>query len=198
IMHGARKGALGTAQAIAIAEADGVVDKDLTRPLWQFLDTYVQARTIIGSKPGKKSVTNFDGLTYVKVGKATMQLPQTTGIDIDNAEPGVRISTSIVRMMIRGSVMALSSRSGVLHVDEAWMAELAAQDELNTVGRLARQKDVLMMLYNQTPSGPLRTGLGNFTSRFLNGHIKDEAEARAGAKFAGITSPDVVDRIQAK
>ena len=198
IMWGVRNGARATGQAIRLAEDAGVVDPALTKPLWQFLDTYVTARTLIGSNPGEASFTGFNGLTYVKVGNATLQLPQTTSFDINDAEPTVRISTTIVRMMIRGSVMALAGRSGVVHLDEAWMAELAAKSELQAVGRLARQKDVLLTIYNQTPSGPLATGLNNYTSRTFNGFIKDEDEAEAGAKFAGITSPDIVERIQAK
>ncbi|MDB6425866.1 hypothetical protein [Curtobacterium sp. 20TX0008] len=199
IMWGVRNGARATGQALRMAEEAGVVSSKLVGPIWQFLDTYVMARTLIGSEPGEASLHGFDGLTYIKVGSASMQLPQQKrGFDIERAEPGVRISTALVRMMVRGSVMALSGRSGVLHLDEAWMAEHSAQDELEASGRLARQKDVLLAIYNQTPSGPLESGLGNYTSRHLNGLISDEDEAKAGAEFAGIQSPDVVERIMAK
>ncbi|MGN7187043.1 ATP-binding protein [Microbacterium enclense] len=200
IAYGVQQGATATGQALRIAERAGVADKEMTHPIWQFWDTYSIFHTMFGVSDDEETpLTSFDGLTYIKVGDATLQLPsQAKGFDIDAAEPAVRLSTALIRMQVRGSVMALSGRRGVAHFDEAWMVESSAKDELDRVGRLARQKNVLLAIYTQTPSGPLESGLGNYTSRFLNGMITDEDEARAGMDFADISHPDVFERIKAR
>lgn len=200
IAYGVERGVRATGQALEIAERDGVIDKEITRPIWEFWDTYAIFHTLFGRNADEESsIQAFDGLTYIKVGDATLQLPpQSAGFSLDDAEPAVRLSTALIRMQVRGSVMALSGRGGVAHFDEAWMVEASAQDELDRVGRLARQKNVLLAIYTQTPSGPLESGLGNYVSRFLNGMITDEAEARAGMEFAAISHPTVLERISAR
>jgi len=200
VAYGVERGANGTAEALRVAERDGVVRPEATASIWEFLNTYVAVRTLFGERPGEaNSMTAFDGLTYIKVGQSSLQLPQDSkNFDIERAEPGMRISAAIVRMMVRGSLMALAGRDGVIHADEAWMVEKSAPEELEAVGRLARQKRVLFGMYNQTPSGPANSGLGNYVSRFFNGMITDESEAVAGADFAGITNPEVVSRITAR
>ena len=95
-------------------------------------------------------------------------------------------------------MVSLSGRAGVLHMDEGWVMQQAAPDELEQIGRLARSQNVLPMLYTQTPSGPLNAGLKNFTSRGAIGHISDEFEARAGMSLFGAENDELVSRVTEK
>ncbi len=78
---------------------------------------------------------------------------------------------NVIRMLIwGGSLASLRGRGGVIHFDESWVMEKAASEDLDQVGRLARQWDVLPILYTQKPSGQLNIGLKGYISRADRAH----------------------------
>ena len=155
-------------------------------------------RATFGIHPGTKPISVADGITLFKVGQSSFQLPpRNPNFVLADAEPMVRTSVNVIRMMVHGSMMALTGRGGVLNVDEAWVVEKAAPDEFEAIGRLARSQNVLPILYTQTPSGPIRLGLKGYMSRGLIGHISDEVEAAAGLELFGAKSPDIMRRVVA-
>ena len=99
-----------------------------------------------------------------------------------------------MRMMIRAATTALAGRSGIIHLDEAWVVELLAKGETNQLGRLARQMDVFPILYNQTPSTAVEAKVENYISSGFLGYLKSEAEATAGLKLLGMEGNDLVRR----
>ena len=199
IQYGVSRGARATGQALKIAEQDGVVDPGVVADIFKVAESYPMFRATFGINPESPSLQVSDGITLFKVGKTQFELPAAgTQFDPATASPLVRTSVNLLRMMVRASMVSLGGRAGVLHMDEGWVLQQAAPDELEQIGRLARSQNVLPMLYTQTPSGPLDAGLKNFTSRGAIGHIADEYEAIAGMKLFGAENVDLVSRVTDK
>ena len=197
IDYGIKAGATCTGQAIKIAEGAGQIDPAITLPIWQMLQASPLFRACFGMDPSTQPLSISNGITLIKVGHTNLELPDR-GEDMYRATPNKRVSAQVVRMMLFGSMAALTGRGGVLHLDESWVIEKSSPAELERVGRLARSMNVLPVLYTQTPSGPVNAGLTGYISRGLIGHIRDEGEARAALRLFGIEeTPEIMQRITA-
>lgn len=198
IRHGVNRGATATGEALNVALHDGIISEEIVRPVFKMAESYPMFRATFGIRPGTKPLSVAEGITLFQVGQSSFQLPpRSENFVLSDAEPMVRTSINAIRMMVRGSMMALTGRGGVLNIDEAWVVEKSSPDELEAIGRLARSQDVLPILYTQTPSGPIRLGLKGYMSRSMIGHISDEDEARAGLDLFGASSPDLLRRVMA-
>lgn len=197
IDYGIKNGAVCTGQAIKIAEEAGQIDASITLPIWQMLQASPLFRACFGMDPSTQPLSVSNGITLIRVGHTNLELPDR-GEDIRTATPNKRVAAQIVRMMLFGSMAALTGRGGVLHLDESWIIEKSSPTELERVGRLARSMNVLPVLYTQTPSGPVNAGLTGYISRGLIGHIRDEKEARAALRLFDIEeTPEIMNRITA-
>ncbi|MBC9927281.1 hypothetical protein [Leucobacter sp. cx-169] len=201
IRYGVEQGATATGEALIIAARDNVIPQNIVDQIVGFAQTYPMFRATFGLHPGTSSLSVSDGITLFMAGNSQFEFPAAGATDITLATPGVRTSVNVMRQLVRASVMNLSGRGGVLHIDEEWIYELAAPDELVQLGRLARSQNVLVCLYTQTPKGPLNLGLGGFISRGIIGHIpaegEDRSQAEAGLKLFGSTSGEILSRVVA-
>ncbi|MHA3723752.1 ATP-binding protein [Leucobacter sp. HY1910] len=196
IHHGVSKGARATGQALRIAQQDGIIDEQVVDGIFRLAEAAPMFRACFGINPEGESLSVSNGITLFKVGKTQFELPQAnTTFNPATANPLVRTSVNIIQMMVRGAMMSLTGRAGVLHIDEGWVLQQAAPDELEQIGRLSRSQNVLPMIYTQTPSGPLDAGMGNFISRGMVGHIKDQEEALAGMQLFGAVSEELIGRV---
>lgn len=198
IRYGVDRGARATGQALNIALADGVIAREIVEPIFKMAGSYPMFRATFGINPDTPALSVADGITLFKVGKANFKRPSLSDKrNMAEAEPLVRTSVNVIRMMVTGSMMALTGRGGVLNIDEEWIVEAAAPDALEEIGRLARSQNVLPILYTQTPSGPLGLGLKGYMSRGLIGHISDEEEAGAGLDMFKALSSPLLERVTA-
>lgn len=200
ISWGIENGAKATGQALMMAAKAGLIEQKIIDPIFKHAQVYPMFRATFGIEPHTQALNLADGLTLVRSGATQVELPPMgmDPADLPRAEPAVRNSLNVIRMLVWGSLASLSSRRGVLHFDESWMLEKASPSDLDEVGRLCGQWGVFPIFYNQRPSGPLKIGLKGYISRFLIGHIKDEEEASAALQLANIDNPRALERITAE
>ncbi|WP_460004032.1 ATP-binding protein [Microbacterium xylanilyticum] len=192
-------GAKATGQALQMAYEEKILTTEQVQPIFRYAEVYPMFRVTFGMSGDAEGLELSDGLTYVHVGDSAFELPNINASDGDRQEPTIRNSMNVIRMLIWGSLASLRGRGGVIHFDESWVMEKAASEDLDQVGRLARQWDVLPILYTQKPSGQLNIGLKGYISRALIGHIKDPVEARAALELFGLEDNRVaLERITAE
>lgn len=198
IRYGADRGARATGLALSIARDHGVISPEIADPIFRFAEVYPMFRATFGLADHGKEFSLSDGLTLIEVGDTSFALPPTDfrGQASELQNPTVRTSMNVIRMLVWGGMAALRHRSGVLHLDESWIMEKAAPEDLDQIGRLARAWEVLPILYTQRPSGQQQIGLKGYISRGLIGHIKDENEARVALDMFGLgENVDYMNRI---
>lgn len=200
--YGVERGAEASGHALRIAANDGVISTEIVDQIEGFAHTYPMFRATYGINPGSTPMMAESGISLFRVGRTRFEYPAQSSGDIRYESPGVRTSVNVMRQLVRAAVSNLSGRGGVLHIDEAWVYEKSAPDELETLGRLARSQGVLVVLYTQTPKGPLSLGLGGFISRGFVGHIpaegEDTSQAAAALKLFGSESPSILRRVIAR
>ncbi|OZB85056.1 ATP-binding protein [Microbacterium sp. 13-71-7] len=198
LRYGVEHGATVTGQALRIAADAGIVGEHIVADVFKVAHTFPMFRATFGMTPGSQGLKVFDGMTLFKRGNADLSLPPSTGaVDTLDMDMNMRLTVNLLRMLVRSSMSALRGRGGLLQVDEAWVVERAAPDELNESGRLARSMKVLPVFWTQTPSGPLKLGLRGYFSRGLIGHISDEEEAQAGLQLFKAENPTTMRRVTA-
>lgn len=198
IRFGVSRGAKVTGQALAIAYQAGQVSREAIEPVFKVAQTFPMFRATFGMQPQAQgnSLAQSNSVTLFMRGTSPLTLPpQGRQLAQDEMSSVMRQSVNLLSMLLRGSLIALSGRGGVLHMDEAWVLERAAPDELNEIGRLARSMNVLPILYTQTPTGPLKMGLKGYFSRGLVGHIADSEEASAALELFGARRPETHARV---
>ena len=198
IKYGVSRGAKVTGQALAIAFQHGQVSREAIEPVFKVAQTFPMFRATFGMNPPAlgQSLAQSNSITLFMRGNSPLTLPPM-GRELAEHEMSsvMRQSINLLRMLVRGSLIALRGRGGVLHMDEAWVLERATPDELNETGRLARSMQVLPIFYTQTPTGPLKLGLKGYFSRGLIGHISDGDEAGAALELFGARRPETHSRV---
>jgi hypothetical protein len=198
IRFGVSRGATVTGQALAIAYQNGQVSREAIEPVFKVAQTFPMFRATFGMQPPKEgnSLAKSNSITLFMRGNSPLTLPPM-GQELaqDQMSSVMRQSVNLLRMLVRGSMIALRGRGGVLHMDESWVLERATPQELNEVGRLARSMQVLPIFYTQTPTGPLKLGLKGYFSRGLVGHIADSDEAAAALELFGAQRPETHSRV---
>lgn len=187
LRYGVEKGATCIGQALTIAQRDGKAPDALVDPVIGLRGTSGQFSAVCGMDPHTQGLSVADGVTLIMAGEIDLQLPQPGSAPEGQPQ---RLAVALVRMMVFGSAMALSGRSGVLHFDEAWVAMIGGADEVERLGRLARSQDVFPILYTQRVSDAVSGNLVGYISRGLVLAIKDPIEARAACELFGMEATD--------
>ncbi|WIE80945.1 ATP-binding protein [Curtobacterium sp. MCSS17_016] len=198
--YGVGHGATCIGQALLTA-----VESDPQNQMWRFVYGKVlelanassQFRAMVGFEPGTEALRIADGITLIKVGKTSLNLP-TPGTTAEQQNISQRVSLALVRMMIFGAATALTGRDGVIFQDEAWTILNSDPKEVERLGRLARSQRVLPILFSQDISGAANAGLAGYISRGFVGPITDEKEALAAMELFGIEpTPERMARVTA-
>ncbi len=181
LSYGASHGADCIGKALQIALDAGVAPAPMVSRVFDLAESSAMFRACAGVNPGTSPLRVADGISLIKVGESHLNLPEpgvTSGLSQQQ-----RIALAIVRMMVFGSAMALSGRSGVLCVDEAWVVLGAGRNEVERLGRLARSQGVLPCLFTQRVTDATEAGLAGYISRGLILPIADPDEALAACEL---------------
>ncbi|MGO1851907.1 MAG: hypothetical protein ACTH0V_00675 [Microbacteriaceae bacterium] len=191
------RAATSTGQALEVAVKDGVLDDSIMGAIRKFVRSMPMFQPTYGQGSGDGSIELSEGMTLFMVGSAEFEMPtKESGVSIRDGSAVVKASANIIRMLLRAATAKLSGRSGIIHIDEAWMVELLAPGETEKLGRLARQMDVFPILYNQTPSTAVEAGVQNYVSRGFLGYLNSPDEAQAGLELFGMKgNSDIYDRV---
>ncbi|MCU6479107.1 ATP-binding protein [Arthrobacter sp. A2-55] len=197
LKYGVVNGARCIGQALRIALRDGKATKEMVEPIFALAQASPMFRACVGMNPESEALNVFDGITYIKVGKAHLDLPEPGAIK--EATLMQRVCLALVRMMVFGSAMALTGRGGAIHLDEAWVFLGAGKAEVERLGRLARSQGVLPELYTQRVSDALKAELTGYISRGLILPIEDPIEAEASCRLFKLEpTPERMASITAK
>ncbi len=198
IAYGVDRGADCIGAALTIARDDGVAPKEMVDKVLDLAISSPMFRACVGSHNGGQSLRASEGITLIKVGDATLDLP-APGTFANEVNLNQRVALALVRMMVFGSASALAMRSGVLMLDEAWVMLGAGRSEMERLGRLARSQQVYPMLFTQRITDALDAGLAGYISRGLILPIQDVDEALAANEMFKLEpTPERMDRITAK
>lgn len=183
--YGSKHGASVSGEALMVARDAGQIRPEIVDPIFRFAEVFPMFRATFGMDPSSQPLSLSEGTTLIDVGDTSFDLPPDgfTGDPGDLRNPVTRTSMNIIRMLLWGGMAAFRHKGGVIHLDESWVVEKSAPDELDQIGRLARAWDILPVLYTQKPSVQRRLGLKGYISRALIGSIKDEDEARAALEL---------------
>lgn len=178
--QGVAMGAKCTGQALQLALQAGAATAELVTPIFQLAEALPMFRAMFGISPQGQALSMHDGLTYIKVGTANLNLPEP-----GQANPPLpqRVALALVRMMVFGSAMALTGRNGMILLDEAWVFLGAGRAEIERLGRLARSQRVFPMLFTQRVTDAINAGLAGYISRGIILPIEDPDEARASLEL---------------
>lgn len=198
VRYGVEHGAQATLQALEIAERDLDGLTDIVQPVRDLLQGYPQFAALCGSNPQGPRLSVADGITYIAVGEATLNLPPET-LPATSWKMGHRITAALVRAVSYGAMAAMRGRHGVLLQDEAWTITSIGPDEVERVGRMARSWKVMPVLFSQRVTDALNIGLDNYISRGLILPIDKESEAVSACLLFGLDpTPERIARITAK
>lgn len=184
IREGVKAGNYSTGGALRWAVRNGIVDESVAEPVFRFA-SYPLFKACFGEGNLDEDLGLSTGMTLFQAGRSQFEMPASTGGSSaeENDSEMVRMSANIMRMLTRACTANLSHRDGKIHYDEAWMLEKLAPGEGEQLGRLAREMGVLVMLYTQTASGLIETGLDNYIGRGLLGFTQSSKEADAGIQL---------------
>jgi hypothetical protein len=198
IAYGVDQGGDCIGVALQTALKDGIADKQMVAKVLDLAESSAMFRACIGSVNGGQSLRASEGITYIKVGDAHLDIP-APGTPSHEVNLNQRVALALVRMMVFGSASALSMRSGVLMLDEAWVMLSAGRSEMERLGRLARSQQVLPMMFTQRVTDALNSGLAGYISRGIILPIQDEDEAMAACEvFKLEATPERMERITAR
>lgn len=198
LRFGVERGAQATLQALEIAETEFPDLSDIVNPVRDLLQGYPQFSALCGSNPEGERLSVAEGITYIAVGEATLNLPPAT-LPATAWKMGHRISAALVRAVSYGSMAAMRGRFGVFMGDEGWVFTSIGPDEVERMGRMARSWKVLPMLFSQRISDALNIGMQNYISRGLILPLDDPQEARSACELFKIDpTPERIERITAK
>lgn len=198
LQYGIAHGARATGQALVIARDAGKLDREFVDAVERAANVESRIRAVIGFTGQTSPLRIGQGLTLFMAGSRHLDLPPRKASGrIEDEDQSVRSTVNLLRMLVRSTLSALRGTSGVAFADEAHVLERAAPDELDDIGRLARQWELQFAHMTQTPSGPARQGLSGYFSHGLIAHISDESEARAALKLLDITDGGQLDTITA-
>jgi hypothetical protein len=198
LRYGVDNGATCIGEALKMAERAGKAPSQLVKGAFDLAEASPMFRACMGVNPATEGLRVADGITLVKVGNAHLELPEPGTARID-LTPQQRVCLALVRMMVFGSASALTNRTGVVMLDEAWVFTGAGRSEVERLGRLARSQGVLPMLFTQRVSDAVNAGLAGYISRGLILPIQDKVEAAAAcALFELEPTPERLHRITSR
>ena len=197
IQYGVQHGAKCIGEALRIAYQAKQASVELVKPIISLAKSSPLFRAICGLDPQAQPLSVADGITCIRVGSANISLPEP-GTTPDNMNLSQRISVVLIKLMVSGSLAALTHRNGLILLDEAWIFLGAGNAELERTARLARSMATSVCLYTQRVSDATVAGIDEHIS---GGFILplNKKEAVAACQLLGIEpTPDRVNRITAK
>src|SRR5699024_5080290 len=197
LKYGVSKGAKAIGTALQIAKADGEASAELADPILRQSGNDPMFGAIVGLQDEGEVLSASEGITYIKVGNANLELPP---MGVDQASLGLtqRISAALIRMLVFGAAEALVGMVGLgcaeslrdrrrgMRVEEAWVFLGAGAEEMERLGRLSRSLEVFPILFTQRISDLLEANLTNHISRGIILHTKDPKEAEAAFRLFGV------------
>lgn len=147
------------------------------------------------------TLTIGSGATLVMSGARQLALPDAGHEPRDINE---RVDSTFVRMVVLAATMSLSGdNGGWIAMDEAWMFLQSDPREIERLGRLARQQNILPLLFTQRAKEIVDAQLSGFISRVFVGPmpIADSSDpaavedVRAACRLARVDPDQYVDRI---
>lgn len=191
---GVEKGATCTGQALQIALQDGRAPKEMVEPVIALAQSNAQFRAMCGLSPQSAALRVAEGITYIRVGKANLSLPEPGATNLGLVQ---RITINLVRLMVSGSAMALTGRDGVVMLDEAWVFLGSGNTELERLARVARSQRVTAMLFTQRVSDATVAGIDEHIAGGFILPLK-RAEAKAACEILQIEpTAERIERIVA-
>src|SRR5690606_3277877 len=179
---GVEKGATCTGQALQIALQDGRAPMEMVEPVIALAQSNAQFRAMCGLSPQSAALRVAEGITYIRVGKANLSLPEPGATNLGLVQ---RITINLVRLMVSGSAMALTGRDGVVMLDAAWVFLGSGNAELERLARLARSQRVTAMLFTQRVSDATVAGIDEHIAGGFILPLK-RAEAKAACEILQI------------
>lgn len=180
IGYGVAQGATCTMEALRRAQADGKASADLLSPVERLIAHNPMARAVCGSTPGGDPLRVAQGITYIRLGNAPLNLPKPGQADTDIP---ARVAMAVVRSWAFGAVCALDGRDGVVFLDEGWVFTQNGASDMERIGRLARKMNVFPVLLSQRLTDAVKAGLSGYISRGLILPIADREEATAACQL---------------
>lgn len=198
LKYGVDHGATCTGQALQIARDAGECPREIADPVLRLARADPMFRACVGMDPKSSFNLRFDGLVLVKVGGASLELP-----DIDNRaipSQGQRIGAALVRLIIFGSAAAVANKGGgTVVLDEAWIFLQSGLGELARLARLARSQDVMPILATQKITDAVGADFEQHLSRGLLLHMDSRTEVLAACELFGMEpTEDRIDRFLAR
>lgn len=196
---GVEAGARSILSALRLARQMGVPDAtdELITPIETIVRTVPMASALIGSTDTGTRLAFEDNLTLIKVGSAKLNLPKgKLSSDMSLSE---KIAVSVIRLLVRGSTIAVRGIEGVVGLDEAWIFFDTAGDELTSLGRLARSMSVSVWMMTQRVSDIDKADLEDFISTGYILGMSNSREAQAACRMLKLEPTDErMARITAK
>lgn len=199
IRAGVQAGATSTLGALHKARELGVpgATRELIDPIETIVHAVPMASALIGTESSKNRLAFDNDLTLIQLGSAKLNLPKGGKLS-ETMTLSERIAVSVVRMLVRGSTIAVRGDAGVVGLDEAWIFFDTAGDELESLGRLARSMDVAIWLLTQRVTDVQRANLSDFISTSYILGMNAEEEAKAACRLARIEpTPSRIQRMMA-
>jgi hypothetical protein len=162
-------------EALEYALVNGKAPASLVDPVIDYAENDPYFRSMCGLEHGGKSLSVGNGITYIRVGNTNIGTP-AAGVTARTLVE--RTACALVRMMVFASSAAVSGRSGVVHLDEAWIFLQSNPGEIDKLARLARSQLIFPILYTQKVSDALNADIHGAIGRTLIMSIKDRKEAR--------------------
>lgn len=197
LSFGVGEGATCIGQALRLAADAGHAPAEMVSRVFDLAEASAMFRACVGVNPGTNALRMAEGITLIKVGDAHLDLPEPG--QVSTASQQQRVAMALVRMMVFGSATALTGRSGVVMLDEAWVFLSAGRSEVERLGRLARSQGVLPMLFTQRVTDALDAGMAGYISRGVILPIADVDEAHAACELFGLEpTAERIGRLTAK
>lgn len=202
LRYGVERGARSILSALYIARDEGFYyatdpDLDLVRPIEEVAKAVPFASALIGHTDTGKRLAFDNNLTYIRVGDAQLDLPQN-GVNGD-IPLSQRVAVAMIRMLVRGSTIAVRGNEGVVGLDEAWIFFDQAGKEVESLGRLARSQSVAVILATQKVQDAVNAGVEDHISSGMILGMNSETEARAACTMLHLEpTPDRLERMLAK
>ena len=193
---GVDRGAASILTALRRAREAGI--PEATETMISTLEKYAYsvpfASALIGDEDDGPRLSFNHRFTMVRLGDMALNIDEAGG------DLSARTTMSLVRMLVRGSTIAVRGEDGCVALDEAWIFFRASEAELDSLARLARSQRVSIYMGSQKVSDAL-AGDGDpkvpFSSGFILG-MRRENEARAACKLLRIEPrAELLNRIMA-
>ena len=179
LREGVNRGARSILSALRRARQAGVAEAgpEMIDTLEKYARSVPFASALIGDADDGPRLSFTGRFTMVRLGDMALNINSAADDDL-----ATRTTMSLVRMLVRGSTIAVRGEDGCVALDEAWIFFRASEAELDSLARLARSQRVAVYMGSQKVADALDAD-GEvkvpFSSGFILGMRKNEEVAAA-------------------